>query len=77
MRRLSCALTMAALAVGVVAETETDHPWLFDESDRSGLYAPSDAVSAASETDATRLIPAWIEALVSGGIPFGMLFIIR
>lgn len=56
MRRLSCALTMAALAVGVVAET--DHPWLFDESDRSGLYAPSDAVSAARETDATRLIPA-------------------
>ena len=75
MRRLSCALTMAALAVGVVAET--DHPWLFDESDRSGLDAPSDAASAARETDATRLIPAWIEALVSGGIPFGMLFIIR
>lgn len=76
MRRLSCALTMAALAVGAVAE-ETDHPWQFNDADRSGKYAPASAVTAAKATDSAWMSPAWIEAFVSGIVPFGSIFIIR
>lgn len=76
MRRLSCALTMAALAFGAAAE-ETDHPWQFNDADRSGKYAPASAVTAAKATDLAWMSPAWIEAFVSGILPFGSIFIIR
>ena len=71
-----CAFAVAFLAFGAAAE-ETDHPWQFNDADRSGKYAPASAVTAAKATDSAWMSPAWIEAFVSGIVPFGSIFIIR
>lgn len=75
MKQLSCAVMLSALVSGAVAET--DFPWLFDETGRAGSFAPPSAVSAAGASDAACSVPAWIEAVVSGVVPFGMMLFIR
>lgn len=71
-----CAFAAASLAFGAVA-AETDHPWQFNETDRAGEYAPAAAVTAAKATDSAWTCPAWIEAFISGVVPFGSLLILR
>ncbi len=71
-----CAFAAAFLAFGAVAE-ETDHPWQFNDIDRSGKYAPVASVIAEKTTEAAWTYPAWIEAFVSGFVPFGTIFIMR
>lgn len=77
MQKLTCcALAAASLAFGAVAE-ETDHPWQFNETDRAGKYAPAAAITAAQTTTLAWTCPMWIEAFVSGIVPFGSLLILR